>query len=221
MRAYTVAGLGLLAVLSAGTVHAQSIQEMFRMAPCQNGEDGLTPHPDEPVVVDERNAYLLVGDTSDTALVGAGQHVFTAFARRDGKRLYACTEFEWGDDENYHRLSFYELVDGTLRPVEYPVIPRLDLEDFWAEGTLPPAKKYRLVNLRYTLPRVGTTIRVEPWPIYDLPGAVHDSLDPSDVVSGADLDEYVRTVESRRYRAIELNWDAERGVFRIGRKIPR
>jgi hypothetical protein len=99
--------------------------------------------------------------------------------------------------------------------VTRPVVPRLDLTHFLAPGTPPPPRNHRDVILRYVLPRVGTTIRVEPEPLDGEEGLYERFESPAGIAR------YQRLVETRRYRAIELNWDRVRGVFTVGRKIPR
>jgi hypothetical protein len=71
----------------------------------------------------------------------------------------------------------------------------------------------RAVHLHYVLPRVGTTVRVEALPM--------DADEELDGWTRAEVARYQRMVDTRRFRAIELNWDRARGVFTLGRKIPR
>lgn len=209
-----IAAVAVLAQPSA----AQTVRDFFAMASCQNGADGLRPSARARFVVDDRNGYLTAADTS------AGQistHAFTYFNVSDGDRLFACTEEVVTEDEHSFRLSFYRMDAGRMTRISDRVVPALDLEDFTREGTLPPPKRHRLIDLRYTLPRSGTTIVVEPVALQDLGAAVQDRLDPNIELSSAELETYQRLVSGSHYRAIELVWDRDHGIFSIGRKIPR
>jgi hypothetical protein len=201
----------ILSVLGADVARAQTVREWFRAAPCSRGVS-LQPDSGRQVIVDEANGYLRLRDFAGD--LGTEQ-TFAVFRKADGGRVFVCQIIDVGDDGSSMQLDLYELRGGRVVEVARPLVPRLDLADFLAPGTPPPARKYREVNLRYTLPRVGTTVRVEP-----------KALDGEDALfmqfrSLAEIARYRRLVETRRYRAIELSWDRARGVFTVGRKIPR
>jgi hypothetical protein len=67
---------------------------------------------------------------------------------------------------------------------------------------------------------VGTTIRVEPEAL-DGDEAYVDPRGPDGMWPREEIDRYGRMVATSRYRTIELLWDRNRGVFTLGRKIPR
>jgi len=206
----------MLTVLGAGVARAQTVREWFRMAPCSGGSASLLqPDPAERwrVLVDEPNGYLRAGNLVE-GHVGT-EYTFAIFRKADGTRIFACQLIEASDDGTGFHLELYELRGGRMVEITRPLVPPLDLADFLAPGTPPPPRKYRVVNLRYVLPRVGTTIRVEPEALDgDEPLYAHFSSD-------AEIGRYRRLVGARRYRAIELNWDRTRGVFTVGRKLPR
>lgn len=205
-----------LTLLCAGNVRAQTVREWFRMSPCGAGVS-LQPGPRNPVVVDQPNGYIRVGHPYGEA----GEVTFVVFRRADGSRLFACHTAEPGDGAAIYTLTFYNLVGGRMEEVQTRLVPELSLEDFLALGTaLPP--RYRITNLRYVLPRVGTTIRVELDFVDPIALSMHaQDVEPGHAFSAADEERYDRIVSTSRYRAIELNWDRTPGVFSIGRKITR
>ncbi|HEX8907263.1 MAG TPA: hypothetical protein VF771_20595 [Longimicrobiaceae bacterium] len=206
----------LLCTVGAGAARAQTVREWFRMAPCAEGAS-LQPGAHRRVVVDQRNGWLQVSEDDEA---GTTERTFAIFRQADGTRIFACHTAEEGPEDDQFRLAFYALRDGKMEAVADRLVPELDLEDFIAPGTRLPARRYRGVNLRYVLPRVGTTIRVEPHAIEDWPRYVYE-VEPGHDVSAEELDRYVQMVLHSRYRAIELAWNRDRGVFTVARKIPR
>ncbi|HEU4557872.1 MAG TPA: hypothetical protein VFS20_08475 [Longimicrobium sp.] len=206
----------VLSVASAGSAQSQTVREWFRMAPCGQ-QVSLQPTDSRRVTVDDANGYLQVSDIEGDL---GHETTFAIFRKADGSRIFACSELERSDDGTGTHLTFYELRGGRLVAITRPVVPRMDLVDFLAPGTTPPARKYRRVLLHYILPRRGTTIRVQAEEL-DADEAFADPRAPNGMWPEAEIQRYWRIVGSRRYRAIELNWDRTRGVFTAGRKIPR
>lgn len=207
----------ILIVLGAPEARAQTVREWFGMAPCGRGVS-LQPASRHQVLVDERNGYIRVSDL-EAGEVGM-ETTFAVFRKADGARIFACHMVEVSDDGTGMHLEFYELRGGRMVAITRPLVPRLRLADFLAPGTRPPTGRLGAVMLHYFLPRVGTTIRVEP-EAFTGDEAFMDTSRPSGFVSPEEIDRYRRTVENRRYRAIELLWNRDRGVFTLGRKIPR
>ncbi len=204
----------LLSVASAEAAQCQSIREWFRMAPC--GENvPLQAGDPRRVTVDDANGYLQVSDIEGDL---GSETTFAIFRKADGSRIFACSELERSDDGTGMNLTFYELRGGRMVEITRPLVPRMDLVDFLAPGATPPARKYRPVLLHYILPRTGTTIRVQA----EARDGDHSFVDPQGGMwPQAEVQRYWQIVGARRYRAIELNWDRNRGVFTVGRKIPR
>ena len=205
-----------LSAAGAEAAQCQSVREWFRMAPCGQ-QVSLQPGDTRRVTVDDANGYLQVRDFEGDL---GSETTFAIFRKADGSRIFACSEIERSDDGTGMHLTFYELRGRALVEITRPLVPRMDLVDFLAPGTTPPARKYRRVLLHYILPRVGTTIRVEPEAL-DSDQSFVDPQRPTGMWPEADVQRYWQMVATRRYRAIELLWDRNRGVFTAGRKIPR
>lgn len=206
----------VLSVASAEGVRCQSVREWFRMAPCGQNVP-LQPGDTRRVTVDDANGYLQVRDFEGDL---GSETTLAIFRKADGSRIFACSELERSDDGTGTSLTFYELRGRRLVEITRPLVPRVDLADFLAPGTPPPARKYRAVILHYILPRAGTTIRVQPEAL-DSDQSFADPREPTGMWPQADIQRYWRMVAERRYRAIELPWNRDRGVFTVGRKIPR
>lgn len=212
-RPITIIITALLGVFAAGSAHGQTVREWFRMAPCSEGAPERSGNGWR-MVVDEANGYLsaaVPGSSFDGS--PDSEYSFAVFRRADGARIFACEVVQASADGTGIALMFYALRGGRMVEVTRPLVPRLELADFLAPGTPPPPRKMRAVHLHYLLPRVGTTLRVEALP-----------LDADEELEGwteAEVARYQRLVETRRYRAIELAWDRARGVFTVGRKLPR
>ncbi|HEU4557871.1 MAG TPA: hypothetical protein VFS20_08470 [Longimicrobium sp.] len=203
--------------LAAGEAPAQSVREWFAMAPCAAGVSLQAIAPRQ-VLVDDRNGYVRVSDLEAGEL--GIETTFAVFRKADGTRIFACHTVEVSHDRTGMHLAFYELRGGRLMEITRPLVPRLTLADFLDPGTPSPTEKLGEATLRYLLPRMGTTIRVEPQ-AFTSHEAFIDTSTPRGLVPAEEIDRFRRTVENRHYRAIELNWDRTRGVFTAGRKIPR
>jgi hypothetical protein len=170
------------------------------------------PHKASKVVRDDKNGYVQIKNEQE---YGTQITTFVMWVTSDKTRLFGYTAEYAGYTGTSYRVSFWSYDEGKWAEAT-AATPVIGLKDFWGEDRPLPEKKYQRIQLEYVLPRRGTTIVVYPR-IYDEPGDVAEvSKDQS-----FDEAEYKELIESRKFQAIELVWDAKTGRLSKGRQLPK
>lgn len=171
-----------------------------------------SPATDEKLnpVVDIPGGYIQVSDPG----TGGGTYVqeTALFITRSGAAYLGVNEKSFNGAYFERRIRFYRHEKGKL-VVADSVLPVIEAGVFFKSG-FDAATAAKKVQIEYTLPRKGTTVVAAADLMLLEREAAGDDY-PGDVKQRS-----AEALRNIRYRKIELRWDADKGRFSIGRKIP-
>ncbi len=151
----------------------------------------LKPGATRAVIVDRRNGYLRISDSS-----GTDQELTMAFyTMAGGRRLVVVGSSDCADGCNF-LVQFFSADGGGLKPVpRQSVMPAVGPSDFIKAGhPIPKALVGLEPKINYVPARVGTALTLKPWYGYE----VEEGMDAA--TRGAIQD-------------VELKWERAQGVF--------
>lgn len=163
----------------------------YTISTCCLGEFG--------VEVDKQNGYLLIDEVAGT---GGGRQGVTAaiFQKGDGNKLVGVTTFAGvviPYEEFSYETKFLQYLNDQWYDVTKEVIPALTHKDFLNPISNIDKDEF---SIEYTLPKVGTTIKVR----------LH-------ITGDNESPEKIKISNSLRFNTIELNWDKVMGRFVVGK----
>ncbi len=184
----------------------------------------LTEGENRDVIVDIVNGYMRIRDFEFQL---ENRLTVTYFRRSDASVVIALSEYYEGGDCDTYRTTFYAYKGSKLKDITEKVLPEIVFKDFWNKDTTFSIEQCMFfdecLHWNYVLPRYGTTIKVSPEALHMFLCFELGSFSfEFDDVSEADslLMEYFKIVRSRDYHSIELEWNREKGIFEVGKKIP-
>ena len=151
----------------------------------------LKPGATRAVIVDRRNGYLGISDSS-----GTDQELTMAFyTMAGGWRLVVVGRSDCADGCNF-LAQFFSADGGGLKPVpRQSVMPAVGPSDFIrADHPIPKALVGLELKINYVPARVGTALTLQPWYGYE----VEEGMDAA--TRGAIQD-------------VELKWERAQGMF--------
>lgn len=168
----------------------------------------------EPIV-DNKNMFLRIKDNSFNGAQATGDMQEIAIFTQNKRIIYiAASIFHFGGGYG-HRfyIHIYKYENHKLKDVTTRVLPKININEF-----LDPYVDMKRINnftskkgdpvYAFNLPQYGTTIKVNVFP-----GSFFISdEDPQDVA-----DDYRYFIKNLKYE-IELLWDENNGIFKIGKK---
>lgn len=178
-------------------------------------------------VLDEKNAYLKLEDTISEL---PRTLELTYFKSSDGVKTIAVFEIAIGGDCDSYTMSFYNTDGYMWLKVNDEVLPQFSFrKNFWGKNDKLPTDKYMDIdanlNWHYELPRFGTTIKVYPVGLGE--GICFNDTRLSGIEEFGNIENretflyktYPQTIESRKFKYLELKWNKEKGVFELGNSV--
>lgn len=174
--------------------------------------------------VDVRNGYI------ECSAVGDGENImqFVLYIKSDRTPVVAINRYYHagvGPSNEFTSLAFYEYRDSKFTDCTRDLLPKIDFRVFCAPGyataRLEKIKSFNVqdyIDYRFVLPQKGTTIVTGI-----LMGKLYDHLEKKGkTLLPGEKEVCEQFMKSINYNeGIELKWDAQKGVFAVGKKTRR
>jgi hypothetical protein len=184
---------------------AQNISDLFKQFPYKQPGTQFKDLPNNRLYASNSDAFINIENISDMTT----EQSFIAFTKADGSKIYGYRYYENGgkEYESVFSTRFYKEQKGKW--TELPdILLLLGYDTFWGSTKPMPPKEYlHKLAIDYVLPRNGNVmvVRLRPQPIF-----------PEDNLDKVKLQQYAKEF---RYTQIQLIWNAQKGVFELGKKL--
>lgn len=192
-------------LLFAFGAHAQNIVDLFKIFPYKQPGTLFKDLPNNRVYADNRSGYVNIENISDMTT----EQSFAVFTKKDGSKIYGYRYYENGgaEYESIYITRFYKFEEGKWQEVS-EVLLLLGYDTFWGNTTPMPAKEYlHKFVIDYELPRSGNVMLVR---------LRQQRIFPEDKLDKALLQQYAKQF---LHKQIQLIWNAEKGMFELGKKL--
>jgi hypothetical protein len=151
----------------------------------------LKPGAARSVVIDRRNGYLRLDDSSNTDQI----LTMASYSAADGSRLIVVGSSDCADACDFAVRLFVPDGDHLKPAARRPVVPAVSASQFIRAGRpMPKALAAIQPKINYVPARVGTGLTLKPW-------------------YGYEAEEQMDGAARSAIQDVELRWDRDQGIF--------
>ncbi len=182
---------------------AQTIQDFYKLFE-HKYRKSLESSELNQVLIDEKNAFIKIHNP----LMPADAISFAYFVKSDKTKVFGFQYISAYIDLALAvpRTEFYIYQNNQWQEVSQAVLPTLNFQSFWGNQPLPP-QSLQEFNLELVLPQVGTMVVAKSSEAYSFQFPYNNQ--PKN---------YAETFAKRKYKTMELNWNANTGKFEVSKK---